>query len=96
MSLDWGKMLEQEPRAALGDGGLGRLAACSLRQWPRCNSRPTGCGLRFEYGIFKQWIPANVHKIYAESLHGETHSNTILSEAQVIVDNAMNLSEGRR
>ncbi len=94
MSLDWAELLEREPGAALGNGGLGR--ACFLRQCPRCNSRPTGYDLRFEYGIFKQWIQQNVHKIYTESFQGETHLITILSEAQVTVDNAMNLSEGRR
>jgi phosphoglucomutase len=38
----------------------------------------------------------NVYKIYAESFQNETHLNTILSEAQEIVHNAMNSSEGRR
>ena len=37
----------------------------------------------------------NVYKIYAESFHSEAHLNAILSEAQAIVNNAMNSPEGR-
>ena len=54
--LEWIDLLEQEPDAGLGNGGLGRLAACFIESAASMHLPAMGYGLRYEYGMFKQAI----------------------------------------
>jgi glycogen phosphorylase len=55
-NLDRLEIIEQEPDAGLGNGGLGRLAACFIESMATMQLPAMGYGLRYEYGIFRQSI----------------------------------------
>lgn len=59
---DWKEVIETEPDAGLGNGGLGRLAACFIDSLATMSIPAVGFGLRYEFGIFRQTIE-NGHQV---------------------------------
>ena len=56
MGIKIDSVYDEEPDAGLGNGGLGRLAACYMDGLATCDYPATGYSIRYEYGIFKQKI----------------------------------------
>ena len=56
IGLDLSVIEDQEPDPALGNGGLGRLAACFMDSLATLGYAAYGCGIRYRYGMFKQQI----------------------------------------
>ncbi len=62
LGFDLNLIEDQEPDAALGNGGLGRLAACFLDSLATLSYPAYGCGIRYRYGMFKQKIEDGYQK----------------------------------
>ncbi|WP_378951700.1 glycogen/starch/alpha-glucan phosphorylase [Pelosinus sp. sgz500959] len=56
LGIDIKDIIQEEPDAGLGNGGLGRLAACFLDSMASLNLPGHGCGIRYKYGLFEQKI----------------------------------------
>ena len=56
LGLDWRDILREEPEPGLGNGGLGRLAACFMDSLASLSLPAMGCTIRYEYGLFRQKI----------------------------------------
>ena len=56
LGLDLDNIASKEPDAGLGNGGLGRLAACFMDSLATLDLPASGCGIRYEYGLFRQKI----------------------------------------
>ena len=56
LGVDIASLMEEEPEPALGNGGLGRLAACFLDSLSTLSIPSVGCTIRYEYGLFRQKI----------------------------------------
>ena len=61
LGFDLNVIEDQEPDPALGNGGLGRLAACFLDSLATLGYCAYGCGIRYRYGMFKQKIENGYH-----------------------------------
>ncbi|MEG0135402.1 MAG: glycogen/starch/alpha-glucan phosphorylase [Cetobacterium sp.] len=62
LGIDLDELLELEPDPALGNGGLGRLAACFMDSLATLNFPGHGCGIRFKHGLFNQKIENGYQK----------------------------------
>ena len=63
LGVNMDDILKEEPEPGLGNGGLGRLAACFLDSLASLDLPAMGCTIRYEFGLFRQRIVDGLHKI---------------------------------
>ena len=94
MGIDFDVITDEEQDAGLGNGGLGRLAACFLDSLATLDLPVMGCGIRYEFGLFKQkiidgtqieveddWLrDGNVWEVERPELSVEVHFNGYIEE----------------
>ena len=56
LGINWRHIIREEPEPGLGNGGLGRLAACFMDSLASLEMPAMGCTIRYEYGLFRQRI----------------------------------------
>lgn len=67
LAVDWDLIQDQEEDAGIGNGGLGRLAACYLDSMAALGLAGHGCGLRYRYGLFEQKIVDGYQREYPDN-----------------------------
>ncbi len=73
LGQDWSRVVEDEPDAALGNGGLGRLAACYMESMATLGCAGYGYGIRYEHGLFKQGFDGGRQVEYPEDWLKQRH-----------------------
>ena len=84
---DLDEILELSEEPGLGNGGLGRLAACYMESMATLKVPATGYGIRYKYGIFKQTIRDNQQVETTDNwLHGDWHGKFVIQTNQLWLD----------
>jgi starch phosphorylase len=82
LGLNLEALVEMERDAGLGNGGLGRLAACFMDSMATMAMASIGYGLRYEYGIFQQKIDANGSQVRRQAPSVRHSARLFMKEAK--------------
>ena len=78
LGVDVAKVIDSEPDAALGNGGLGRLAACFMESLASLSIPAFGYGIRYDHGLFKQVIRQGWQEEYPTGCNSATPGNSLV------------------